>query len=126
MIGVVQKFCMTSDKIMQEVLPNNVGAPDENVMTSPQNNVPGGAENCGTNTYTTSKIINTENTSLSLSTSIQSDNSAKAKKKASDTDVDIDAITAMVNELIVYDLCIKTWKRNTQHQMMNLMEFLLR
>ena len=100
------KFCMTSDKIMQEVLPNNVGAPDENVMTSPQNNVPGGAENCGTNTYTTSEIINTENTSLSLSTSIQSDNSAKAKK-ASDTDVDIDAITAMVNELIVYDLLHK-------------------
>jgi len=102
------KFCMTSDKIMHEVLPNNVGAPDENVMTSPQNNVPGGAKNCGTNTYTTSEIINTENTSISLSTSNQNNSVDDAKKK-SDTDVDIDEITAMVNELVAYDFIHKNF-----------------
>ena len=65
------KFCMTSDKIMHEVLPNNVGTPDENVMTSPQKNVTGGTENCGTNTNTTSEIIITENTSNLISSTVE-------------------------------------------------------
>ena len=91
-VGGGTKFCMTSPQEMYEVVQNNVGTPTEECSTLPQRNVSGGTLNRSTNTETTTQIIKTV---------------SKGNKNDTDTDVDIDAITAEVDELIVYEILHK-------------------
>lgn len=106
-VGGGTKFCMTSPQEMYEVVQNNVGTPTEECSTLPQRNVSGGTLNRSTNTETTTQNIKTEsNTSISLSISNQNEVN-KGNKNDTDTDVDIDAITAEVDELIVYEILHK-------------------
>ena len=79
----------------------NVQGLRQNCSTSQTPLSKGVDRNDATNTYTTTESTSEDITSVSTSLSLSERGKTRAKD---DADIDVDAITAMVNELIVYDL----------------------